>query len=249
MELRDFFKIHSKIALAFSGGADSSYLLHAALESGADVKAYFLKSQFQPQFELEEAKNIASVLGANLSVIEMDILCCQDIAQNGPERCYHCKKRMINAIMDRARLDGYFEVMDGSNASDNPSERPGMRALAESGVLSPLRDFGICKEDVAARSRQAGLLTWDKPPYSCLATRIMQNEALSEDKLLRIERAEEYLRSLGFIDFRVRNSDGIAKIQIRSEQFPLVLNHREAVCSRLGEYFDEITLDLEARNG
>ena len=92
-------------------------------------------------------------------------------------------------------------------------------------------------------------MTWDKPPYSCLATRIMQNEALSEDKLLRIERAEEYLRSLGFIDFRVRSSDGIAKIQIKREQFPLILNYREAVCSRLGEYFDEITLDLEARNG
>ncbi len=241
--------MHSKIALAFSGGADSSYLLHAALESGADVKAYFLKSQFQPSFELEDAIRIASELDANLRIIEEDILSCPKIANNDPERCYHCKKRMINAIMDRARLDGYFEVMDGSNASDNPSERPGMKALAELEVLSPLRECGIGKEDVAVRSRQAGILTWDKPPYSCLATRIMQNEALSEDKLLRIERAEEYLRSLGFIDFRVRSSDGIAKIQIKREQFPLILNYREAVCSRLGEYFDEITLDLEARNG
>lgn len=249
MELRDFFKIHCKIALAFSGGADSSYLLYAALKSGVDVKAYFLKSQFQPRFELEDARRIASQLGAHLCVIEEDMLSCLEIANNGPERCYHCKKRMIQAIMGRARLDGYFELMDGSNASDNPSDRPGMKALAELEVLSPLLDYGIGKEDIAKRLKQTGLHFWNKSPYSCLATRINQSEALSEDKLDRIERSEDYLRSLGFKDFRVRSKDGIAKIQIRAEQFTLALNCREAVCSRLGEFFDEITLDLEARNG
>ncbi len=248
MELRSFFKIYNKVALAFSGGTDSSYLLYAALKCGADVKAYFLKSPFQPLFELQDAIEFASQLTADLTIVEYDILSCREIAENGPERCYHCKKRMFQTILKHAHKDGYRNLIDGSNASDNPSERPGMKALSELLVLSPLKECGITKEGIRRLSKQAGLLNWDKPAYSCLATRIRQAETLSEEKLERIERAENCLRSLGFRDFRIRSCGNNAKIQVIPAQFPLLISFEETIYRQLGEYFDELTLDLEAMN-
>lgn len=248
MKLCDFFKTHNKVALAFSGGTDSAYLLYAALKYDADVKAYFLKSLFQPLSELQNAIEFASGLGTGLTIIDEDILSCREVAENGPQRCYHCKKRMLQAIINYAQQDGYLELMDGGNASDNPSERPGMKAVAELHVLSPLRECGITKDEIRRLSKQAGLLTWDKPAYSCLATRIKQGEGLSEEKIERIERAEDYLRSLGFNDFRLRSCENNLKIQVRSEQFSLVLNCRKMIRGELEKYFNELTLDLETRN-
>ena len=128
MDLKEFFKLHSKAALAFSGGVDSSYLLYAAKQCGADVRAYYVKSAFQPQFELEDAKHLAEDVHADLKILEVDVLSDSQITANPPDRCYHCKKVIFSTIAQAAREDGFTTILDGTNASDDAGDRPGMRA-------------------------------------------------------------------------------------------------------------------------
>lgn len=233
MELPEFFALHPKAALAFSGGVDSAYLLYAALKCGADVRPYYVKSQFQPQFEYEDAKRLCRDLGAEMRVLDLDILSDESITANPENRCYFCKKRIMAAIRAAARRDGYELIIDGTNASDSGSDRPGMRALSEGEVLSPLRICGLSKGEIRARSKAAGLFTHDKPAYACLATRIPAGEEISAAKLEAVEKSEDFLFSLGFTDFRVRLRDGGALLQFTAEQQP-----RAAAC------FDEIERGL-----
>ena len=173
MELNDFFKENPRAALAFSGGTDSAYLLYMALKCGAQVRPYYVKTPFQPRFELDDALRLARELGTELTVIEYDILDDGLIAANPADRCYHCKKKLFGLLLrERAANDGFPLIIDGTNASDEAGERPGMRALCELGVRSPLRECGLTKTEIRARSRTAGLFTWDKPAYACLATRV-----------------------------------------------------------------------------
>ena len=176
MDLADFFRENHKAALAFSGGVDSAYLLYAAKEAGADVRAYYVKSAFQPQFELEDAKRLAGQLAADLRILETDVLADETVAANPPDRCYHCKRLLFTTIAEAAKQDGYRVLLDGTNASDEESDRPGMRALKELSVRSPLRECGLTKEEIRRLSKAAGLFTWDKPAYACLATRIPPGE-------------------------------------------------------------------------
>lgn len=170
--LRRFFEEHPRVALAFSGGCDSAYLLYAAIESGADVCAYYAHSAFQPRFELEDARRLCAELGAALRVLELDVLADENVRANPPERCYFCKRRIFSEILRAAEADGRNCAIDGTNASDDAQDRPGMRALREMRVYSPLRLCGITKAQVRALSREAGLFTWNKPAYACLATRV-----------------------------------------------------------------------------
>ena len=140
MELRNFFRINNKAAVAFSGGVDSSYLLYAALQAGADVRAYYVRSQFQPTFEFEDACKIAESIGAEMRVIELDVLSDEKVRANPSDRCYFCKQHIMGEIIRAAASDGYDLVVDGTNASDDLSDRPGARALKELGVRSPLRE-------------------------------------------------------------------------------------------------------------
>ena len=172
MTLEEFFEEHPKIALAFSGGVDSSYLLYAASRCGADVAAYYVKSQFQPEFELRDAIELAHKLGVRMRLIEQDIVSCAEVTANPPDRCYYCKKHIMGAIRERSCADGYALIIDGTNASDDISDRPGYKALGEEGILSPLRICGLTKAEIRRLSHEAGLPTWDKPAYACLATRI-----------------------------------------------------------------------------
>lgn len=247
MELNKFFEENPRVALAFSGGVDSAFLLWAAKNAGADVTAYYVKSAFQPKFELRDAKRLAEELGAKMTVIELDVLCDRTITANPADRCYHCKKRIFTAIVDAARADGYEVLIDGTNASDDAADRPGIRALRELSVRSPLRECGITKAEVRSRSREAGLFTWDKPAYACLATRIPTGETITAEKLQKTERAEEFLESLGFRDFRVRLMDGSAKLQLREEQLPLLLEKRNDIIAHLAPDYNAVTLDLEVR--
>ena len=139
MTLREFFIQYPRVALGFSGGVDSSFLLWAARSCGAEVKAYYVSTAFQPAFEREDAMRLAASLGIIPEVIELDILSCREVTANPPDRCYHCKKRIFGAVAKRAAEDGYKVLIDGTNASDDASDRPGMRALQELRVLSPLR--------------------------------------------------------------------------------------------------------------
>lgn len=247
MELAEFFSIHQNIALAFSGGADSAFLLYMARAAGARVHAYYVKSEFQPRFEYEDALRLAGELGAQMTVIETNVLCVPEIAANTPDRCYHCKKHIFSLIAKRAAKDGFVELIDGTNASDDPFDRPGTRALAELSVLSPLRECGLRKPDIRRLSKEAGLFTWDKPAYACLATRIPSGEVLTAEKLLRTEKAEDYMFSLGFTDFRVRSSGDCARIQLPESQMGKLMERREPVVRELLGYYRAVTLDLLPR--
>ena len=170
-------------ALAFSGGVDSSYLLYAALRWAEDVGVYYVRSAFQPEFEVRDALRLAGELGAEVKLLRADVLSCPAVAATPADRCYHCKTNSMSTIRAAAAADGYPLVIDGSNASDQISDRPGFRALEEQGILSPLRLCGLDKATIRSLSREAGLFTWDKPAYACLATRIPTGERITPERL------------------------------------------------------------------
>ncbi len=245
--LREFFSAHPKIALAFSGGTDSSYLLYAALACGGDVRPYYVSTQFQPSFELEDAQRLCRELGAELTVLRHDVLQYPDVAQNPENRCYHCKNALFGLLLETARSDGYPALMDGTNASDDASDRPGMRALREKGVLSPLQTCGVTKDQIRALSKAAGLFTWDKPAYACLATRVPAGTVIDAEVLQKIERAECALFQMGFSDFRVRVLGRTAKLQLPESQFQKAAAGAEGIRAALEADFSDILLDLKPR--
>lgn len=247
MDLATFFKENPKAAIAFSGGVDSAYLLYAASKYGIQTKAYYVKTAFQPQFELEDARLIADELHIDMAVIEEDILKQEQIMINSPERCYFCKKRLFSLIMQAAKDDGFSLLLDGTNASDDVSDRPGMKALKELSVRSPLRECGLTKEVIRSLSKEAGLFTWNKPAYACLATRIPTGTVITAEKLSNTEKAEDYLHKLGFTDFRVRLYADCAKIQVPENQLDKILRHRVLILQELKKYYSDVLLDLEVR--
>ena len=248
MTLTHFFAKHPRIALAFSGGCDSAYLLYAALQAGCDVHAYYGHSAFQPAFEREDAKRMAAQLGASLTIIDLDVLSNPVITANPANRCYHCKRKIFDALQKAAKSDGYDFIMDGTNASDDASDRPGMQALTELHILSPLRECGITKNEVRQRSKDAGLFTWNKPAYACLATRIPAGEEITLAKLQATEICESILMQLGFSDVRIRLSGTDAKIQLPESQFEKLLSHRTEILEKFKPFYTSITLDLEVRS-
>ena len=247
MDLQTFFAQEPRAAIAFSGGADSAFLLWAAVTAGADVCAYYVQSEFQPAFERRDAERLAREVGARLRVLNVSALGAPGVRENPPERCYFCKQAIFSAITAAARADGYTLLLDGTNASDDAADRPGMRALRELSVRSPLRECGLTKAEIRKLSREAGLFTWDKPAYACLATRIPAGEVITAEKLAATERAEDYLFSLGFTDFRVRYAAGAAKLQLPAAQWPRLLEHRAEILNTLRRDYTAVTLDLEVR--
>lgn len=247
MTVKEYFEVNSKAAIAFSGGVDSAYLLYAALKAGADVKAYYVRSVFQPQFEFEDAKRVAEMTGCSLSVIEADVLSDERVASNPKDRCYYCKQHIMSAITSAAAEDGYDIVCDGTNASDDADDRPGFRALGEYGVRSPLRECGLTKADIRKASKEAGLPTWNKPAYACLATRILTGEAITKEKLCVTEKAESILFDMGFRDFRVRMRGNSALVQIEESQHEDAVKHEEEIREALSELYDEVKIDGSPR--
>ena len=247
MTLLAFFKENPKAALGFSGGVDSSYLLYAGVQAGADIHPYYIKTAFQPQFELDDAERLCAQLGVPLTVLELDVLKNEAVTANPPDRCYHCKTALFGALSARALADGYTLLLDGTNASDDAGDRPGMRALKELHVCSPLRECGLTKAEIRRLSREAGLFIWDKPAYACLATRIPSGDAITAEKLLATERAEAFLFSLGLTDFRVRNYRGAARLQFPEAQLNAVLAHRAEILQELKKDYPAVLLDLEVR--
>ena len=245
--LRDFFRAHPKLALAFSGGVDSAYLLYAALACGCDVRAFYAQSPFQPAFERADALRMARELGAEMTVVPLDVLAVEAVRANPGDRCYHCKQAIFTALIAAASAAGYDTVMDGTNASDDAGDRPGMRALAELSVRSPLRECGIAKAQVREYSRRAGLFTWNKPAYACLATRVPAGTPITAPLLKRVEGAEAALFDLGYTDFRVRVFHDAARLQLPADQLARAVEAREAILTALAPYFDAVLMDLKAR--
>ncbi len=247
MTLQGYFQDLPRAAAAFSGGTDSAFLLWAAKRYGCAVHAYYVKTAFQPQFELEDARRLSAALDVPLTVVEADILSVPEAAANGPRRCYWCKRALFSHLWAAARRDGYTVLLDGTNASDDAGDRPGMQALEELEVRSPLRACGLTKDEVRRLSREAGLPTWDKPAYACLATRVPTGTAITQAALDQVERAEAALSALGFRDFRVRLLDGCARIQVTQAQLPLILEQRQAIRAALAPVFQDVLLDLAPR--
>lgn len=190
-----FFARTPRLALAFSGGCDSSYLLMAAVAAGCEVGAYCVKTAFQADFELEDARRVLNEVHSRypeakveLRVLELDILPQRDICANPPDRCYLCKRFILGAVRDAAAREGYAMLIDGTNASDNPERRPGFRALAELDVVSPLRRAGLTKDDVRVASRKQGLCTAEKPSFSCLATAVPEGAPITKESLAEAAR-------------------------------------------------------------
>ena len=258
MQLSEFFNKHKKIALSFSGGVDSAYLLYAASKANIDVVAYYVKSEFQPEFELEDAKRLAKELGACFRIIEFSPFEANDeeVLSNPSNRCYYCKKNIMGLIKNEARKDGYQEIMDGTNASDIVDDRPGVRALEELKICSPLRECGLTKDMIRTASKEAGLFTWNKASYACLATRIQTGIRLSKEDLSTTEKCEGFLAELGYYDFRIRmryipGETGMIKrglVQVKKEQKDKLLMDERTILEELSKSYDEVVFDKEYRS-
>ena len=247
MTLQEFFTEHPKAALGFSGGVDSSYLLWAAVNAGADIAPYYIQTAFQPAFELEDAQRLCAQIGVKLNVIRLDALADPRVAANPANRCYYCKVGLFGALRARAKADGYDLLLDGTNASDDAGDRPGMKALREMEVRSPLRECGLTKAMIRQESRKAGLFTWDKPAYACLATRVPTGRTVTSELLRRVEGAETALFALGFTDFRVRLDDEAARLQLPEGQLAKAVEQRQAIRQALAPWFDVVLLDTQTR--
>ena len=247
MDLRDFFSVHPRPAVAFSGGADSAFLLWSAVRWGAQPAAYYVKTPFQTDAEDADAQRLAESLSVPLRVIRLDVLAQDDVTANGPRRCYFCKKAIFTAITAQAAADGCGVVLEGTNASDDVEDRPGWQALQELGVLSPLRLCGLTKETIRKLSREAGLPTWDKPAAACLATRIPTHTPITAEALDRVARAEAAVAALGFSDFRVRLTAEGCRLELTEPQLFRALSLRETLVETLSPLVGTVSLDLTPR--
>lgn len=230
-------------ALAFSGGCDSAYLLALAVKAGCPVHPIFVKGDFQPEFELEDARRLCKELGVPLTVLSASPLENERIRENGPRRCYYCKRQIFETLLAAAKNLGCTLIFDGTNASDPEADRPGMQALRELSVQSPLRRFGLTKPQVRANSRKLGLFTANKPAYACLATRIATGTPLQKADLVRVEKAENALFALGFSNLRVRLLDEAGLLQLPASQFEKAEALKETIQTRLHPWFSRVELD------
>ncbi len=246
--LQTFFAQHPRIAVAFSGGVDSSYLLYVAKTYGCDVHAYFIQSPFQPDFERKDAYKLAKNLQLPFTILEYDVLQHDNIRSNGPDRCYHCKSALFTYLWRLVQRDGFDCLIEGTNASDQEANRPGIKALRELQVHSPLREHGMTKAEIRRQAKQAGLFVHNKPAYACLATRIPENTEITRELLQKIEQGEKQLQTMGFTDFRLRfMTDDSAKLQVHEEQLMLAMQKRHEIIQQLSGDFRNILLDLIPR--
>ena len=247
MEIKKFFENNSAVAVAFSGGVDSAVLLLLAKKYAKRVKAYFVKAQFQPQFELDDARAVAALLDADMKIIELDVLKDETVKQNPNNRCYYCKKNIFSEIIKNAKKDGFSVILDGTNASDDISDRPGYRALREMNVYSPLKLCGYTKSDIRKLALKNKLPVANKPSYACLATRIPTGTKITDELLKKTEQAENALRKEGFENFRVRYLNGAAKLELGKNEHKLLVEKKERVYTLLSKLYDGVLLDLKER--
>jgi len=237
------------VLIAFSGGVDSSAVAALARDAlGDDAVACTARSETLPAAELDDARRVADEIGIRHEVVTFSELDDPDFVANGEDRCYHCRTMRLGRMYEAAHDLGIETVCDGTNASDSGSgHRPGLRAVEELDVRSPLLEAGIRKREVRAIADDYGLSVADKPSMACLSSRIPTGLDVTGERLSRIEAAERVLREWGFSQFRVRDHDGLARIEIDPDELDAALNHDFAVAARehLSELgFDHVTLDL-----
>lgn len=236
------------VAIAYSGGVDSTFLLKVACEVlGDKVIAITAKSSTYPERELMEAKKFAEEIGVKHIIIVSEELDIEGFSKNPTNRCYYCKKELFTKIQNIAKENKVKYVVDGSNMDDTGDYRPGMIAAKELGVISPLKLSNMTKDDIRNFSKQYGLKTWNKPSFACLSSRVPYGSNITIGKLKMIENAEQFLLDLGFRQVRVRHHGEIARIEVSPEEREAFfnLNTMDKVSEKLKEIgFKYVTLDL-----
>ena len=244
--LCEYIKGLGSVAVAFSSGVDSTFLLKTAHDLlGDKAIAVTACSCSFPQRELNEAKRFCKKEGIRHIIVESEELSIEGFAQNPKNRCYLCKRELFTKIKKIAAENGIEYVAEGSNLDDNGDYRPGLMAVAELGIKSPLREAGLSKADIRALSKEMGLSTWDKQSFACLASRFVYGETITEEKLGMVDKAEQKLLDMGFHQVRVRIHGKIARIEVEPAEFGKIIN----AADELNNYFQElgftyVTLDL-----
>ena len=246
--LQENLKALGSVAVAFSSGVDSTFLLKAAQEAlGDKVIAVTASSCSFPKRELEEAKAFCEKNGIRQIIVESEELDIDGFRQNPKNRCYLCKHELFEKIWKIAKENGMNAVAEGSNMDDNGDYRPGLIAVRELGVSSPLRQAELSKAEIRELSREMGLPTWDKQSFACLSSRFVYGETINEKKLGMVDKAEQLLLDMGFHQVRVRIHGNIARIEVLPEEIARIVEeeNRTKIASKLKEYgFDYVTLDL-----
>lgn len=240
-----------KLAVAFSAGVDSTLLLKAAVNTlgNENVLAVTALSASFPEREADEADVFTRGIGVSRITVEVDQLSIPGFRENPANRCYLCKKVLFTQMMEAAREKGFTVMAEGSNVDDLSDYRPGLKAIEELGVRSPLREAGLTKAEIRELSSELGLPTWNKPSFACLATRFVYGETISDEKLRRVELGERLLQDLGFKQFRVRihGEEGrLARIEVLPGDLEKLLKKRQEITSEFRKAgFDYVAMDLQ----
>lgn len=236
-----------RVAVAFSSGVDSTFLLKIAHDVlGKNLTAVTICSDLFPKRELEESKKFCSANNIRQIFCNVDEFKIPGFAENPENRCYICKRSLFQKIIEIAKENGITEICEGSNMDDTKDYRPGMAAVAELGIKSPLKEAGLYKDEIRQLSKELNLATWNKPSFACLASRFEYKEQITKEKLLMVEKAEQLLLEFGFSQMRVRIHKNIARIEVLPEEFNLLLQNREAINENFAKYgFTYVTMDLK----
>ena len=236
-----------KVAIAFSGGVDSTFLVYAAREAlGNNVIAFTVNSPYIPQWEVDEAREWIQSIGVDHEVIGVDIP--ENIKNNPSDRCYLCKKQIFSLLISEMKKHNINYLLEGTNKDDEGDYRPGMKALDELKVLSPLRQVGFAKEEIRQMSKKHGLPTWNKPAYACLLTRIPYDTTITEEELRRIEAGEKKLFALGFEGARLRSHGNVARVELQQHHFETIMEGetKQLVVEKLKSVgYQFVCVDLE----
>ena len=247
-DLKQLLKSYISVAVAFSSGVDSTFLLYAAAEAVGD-KAIAVTARLCsfPERELNEAKEFCKEHGIRQFVFDSEELNIEGFSQNPKNRCYLCKHELFEKMIKIADAEGIEVIVEGSNLDDNGDYRPGLIAVAELGIKSPLREIGFTKEDIRALSEHLGLPTWNKQSFACLSSRFVYGETITEEKLKMVDKAEQLLLDLGFSQVRVRIHGTMARIEILPKEFDKLISEdiRNKITTALKSYgFTYISMDL-----